>query len=159
MSLFASFANDDDASGSLWGNDAGAGGLFSNPLQDLLDSGNFTLNDVLTQQTLIQEVRNLNESLVKYLKENVTSLVEIVVNEDSTNAVLDENTNSQEINVDPAVLAASASEIFACDVAEINDELATEQNLNILFSVLTGDAPSARAAGNFYKCMLLCHIF
>ena len=154
MSLFASFANDDEASGSLWGNDAGAGGLFSNPLQDLLDSGNFTLNDVLTQQTLIQEVRNLNESLVKYLKENVTSLVEIVVNEDSTNAVLDENTNSQEANVDPAVLAASASEIFACDVSEINDELATEQNLNILFSVLTGDAPSARAAGNFYKCML-----
>ena len=120
MSLFASFANDDEASGSLWGNDAGAGGLFSNPLQDLLDSGNFTLNDVLTQQTLIQEVRNLNESLVKYLKENVTSLVEIVVNEDSTNAVLDENTNSQETNVDPAVLAASASEISACDVSEIN---------------------------------------
>ena len=64
MSLFASFANDDDSSGSLWGNDSG-GGLFSNPLQDLLDSGNFTLKDVLTQQTLIQEVRNLNESLIK----------------------------------------------------------------------------------------------
>ena len=32
------FANDDDSSSSLWGNDSG-GGLFSNPLQDLLDSG------------------------------------------------------------------------------------------------------------------------
>ena len=105
MSLFASFATDDDSSGSLWGNDGG-GGLFSNPLQDLLDSGNFTLQDVLTQQTLIQEVRNLNESLIKYLKDNVKSLVELIVNEEEQNI-----TNENNANVGTELLASSASEI------------------------------------------------
>ena len=133
MSLFASFANDDDSSGSLWGNDSG-GGLFSNPLQDLLDSGNFTLKDVLTQQTLIQEVRNLNESLIKYLKENVKSLIELIVNEEEND---DNDTDGDGTNnFDYELLASSASEIFACDVSEINDELTNEENLNILFSVL-----------------------
>ena len=151
MSLFASFANDDDSSGSLWGNDSG-GGLFSNPLQDLLDSGNFTLKDVLTQQTLIQEVRNLNESLIKYLKENVKSLIELIVNEEEND---DNNTDGDGTNnFDYELLASSASEIFACDVSEINDELTNEENLNILFSVLNRSKLDARSAGNFYKCML-----
>ena len=125
MSLFASFANDDDSSGSLWGNDSG-GGLFSNPLQDLLDSGNFTLKDVLTQQTLIQEVRNLNESLIKYLKVNVKSLIELIVKEEEND---DNNTDGDGTNnFDYELLASSASEIFACDVSEINDELTNEEN-------------------------------
>jgi hypothetical protein len=148
MSLFASFATDDDSSGSLWGNDGG-GGLFSNPLQDLLDSGNFTLQDVLTQQTLIQEVRNLNESLIKYLKDNVKSLVELIVSEEGQNI-----TNENDASVGNELLASSASEIFACDVSEINDELTADENLNILFSVLNRDTLNARTAGNFYKCML-----
>ena len=63
-SLFASLGAADDVDDSLWGD----GGLFSNnPVQDVLDrEEGFTLDDLLDEDELIQEVKHLNTKLILF---------------------------------------------------------------------------------------------
>ena len=82
-SLFASLGAADDVDDSLWGD----GGLFSNnPVQDVLDrEEGFTLDDLLDEDELIQEVKHLNTKLITFLsqRETVSKLVEYVTRDDT----------------------------------------------------------------------------
>ena len=127
MSLFASMAQE----GDLWGAGDGGADLFHNPMQELLETGTFTLDDVLSQPTLIQELRNLNESLVNYLKTVVPELLQKALS--------------------PDLSADMASEIFACEVQELNCALGDEGNLSALFGALEQPTIGARSAGNLLK--------
>eukprot|EP00946_MAST-07B_sp_MAST-7B-sp1_P000716 g716.t1 len=84
MSLFASLGSAEDVDHSLWGE----GGLFgSNPVQDILDrgEGEFTLEELLEEEELIQEVKHLNGKLIKFLsqRETVRKLVAYVTRDDT----------------------------------------------------------------------------
>ena len=82
-SLFASLGAADDVDDSLWGD----GGLFSNnPVQDILDrEEGFTLEDLLDEDELIQEVKHLNTKLITFLsrRDTVRKLVEYVTRDDT----------------------------------------------------------------------------
>jgi len=83
MSLFASLGATDDVDDSLWGD----GGLFSNnPVQDILDrEEGFTLEELLEEDELIQEVKHLNTKLISFLsqRDTVQKLVEFVTRDDT----------------------------------------------------------------------------
>lgn len=83
MSLFASLGATDDVDDSLWGD----GGLFSNnPVQDILDrEEGFTLEELLEEDELIQEVKHLNTKLISFLsrRDTVQKLVEYVTRDDT----------------------------------------------------------------------------
>ena len=82
MSLFASLGQE-DVDDSLWGD----GGLFSqNPVQDILDrEEGFTLEELLEEDELIQEVKHLNTKLIAFLSQRstVAQLVTYVVRDDT----------------------------------------------------------------------------
>uniref|UniRef100_A0A7S2R7Q7 Uncharacterized protein n=1 Tax=Mucochytrium quahogii TaxID=96639 RepID=A0A7S2R7Q7_9STRA len=54
--------NSDGSSGSFWSKD---NSLFSNPLEDILCQNEFTVEDLLEQDTVIQETKTMNEKLIK----------------------------------------------------------------------------------------------
>ncbi|GMH65482.1 hypothetical protein TrRE_jg3513 [Triparma retinervis] len=71
MSLFSNLG----AGGDIWS----AGGFdFSSPLKDLLDRGNFTLQELLEEDELLQEVKSLNSQLITFLS-TPNTLKELVV--------------------------------------------------------------------------------
>ena len=82
MSLFASLGGE-DVDDSLWGD----GGLFSNnPVQDLLDrEEGFTLEELLEEDELIQEVKHLNTKLIDFLslRSTVAQLTAYVTRDDT----------------------------------------------------------------------------
>ncbi len=57
MSLFASLGQ-----GDIW---ALSGISFASPINDLLDRGNYTLEDLLNEDELIQEVKAKNDRLIE----------------------------------------------------------------------------------------------
>ena len=84
MSLFASLGSAEEVDHSLWGE----GGLFgSNPVQDILDRGDgaFTLEELLEEDELIQEVKHLNGKLIEFLSRRATvrQLVAYVTRDDT----------------------------------------------------------------------------
>ena len=86
MSLFASLGTD-DIDDSLWGE----GGLFSNnPVQDILDrEEGFTLEELLEEDELIQEVKHLNSKLIDFLsmRSTVSKLTTYITRDDTKDEV------------------------------------------------------------------------
>lgn len=85
MSLFASLGSAEEVDHSLWGD----GGLFgSNPVQEILDKGdgNFTLDELLQEDELIQEIKHLNQSLIDFLskRDTVRKLVAYATRDDTS---------------------------------------------------------------------------
>jgi hypothetical protein len=67
------------SSGDIWSTGAFA---FESPLKDLLETQNYTLEDLLAEDELLQELRGLHPTLVSYFskEENVTGLIRYLVN-------------------------------------------------------------------------------
>lgn len=94
------------SSGDIWSTGAFA---FESPLKDLLDTQNYTLEDLLAEDELLQELRGLHPTLVSYFskEENVTGLIRYLVNPPITfqeflftNAVNKNNENRNETHDD-----------------------------------------------------------
>ena len=66
------------SSGDIWSTGAFA---FESPLKDLLDTQNYTLEDLLAEDELLQELRGLHPTLVSYFskEENVAGLIRYLV--------------------------------------------------------------------------------
>jgi hypothetical protein len=66
------------SSGDIWSTGAFA---FESPLKDLLDSLDYTLEDLLREDELLQEIRGLHPQLVEFFKseENVAGLVRCLI--------------------------------------------------------------------------------
>lgn len=68
----------DGATGDIWSTGAFS---FESPLKDLIDRGDYTLEELLAEDELLQELRGMHPQLIKFLstEEAVTGLIKYVI--------------------------------------------------------------------------------
>ncbi|XP_022728983.1 serine/threonine-protein phosphatase 6 regulatory subunit 3-like isoform X2 [Durio zibethinus] len=124
----------------------------SSPVDSILDKENFTLEELLDEEEIIQECKALNSRLINFLRDRaqVEQLLRYVVKEPP------EDADSKLAFKFPFI----ACEIFTCEIDVILKSLVEEEELmNLLFSFLEPNRPhSALLAGYFSKvvvCLML----
>ncbi|KAL6561919.1 hypothetical protein OROGR_002926 [Orobanche gracilis] len=124
----------------------------ASPVEAILDKENFTLEELLDEDEIIQECKALNGRLINFMRErsNVRQLIQYIVEE------APEDADRQRTFKFPFV----ACEIFTCEVDIILKALVEDDELmDLLFSFLDTDRPhSTQLAGYFSKvvvCLLL----
>ncbi|XP_041993908.1 serine/threonine-protein phosphatase 6 regulatory subunit 3-like isoform X1 [Salvia splendens] len=117
----------------------------SSPVESVLDKENFTLEELLDEEEIIQECKALNSRLINFLRDRaqVEQLVRYIVEESP------EDADSKRTFKFPFV----ACEIFTCEIDVILKTLVEEEELmHLLFSFLEPNRPhSALLAGYFSK--------
>ncbi|KAG5248247.1 serine/threonine-protein phosphatase regulatory [Salix suchowensis] len=124
----------------------------SSPVESVLDKDNFTLEELLDEEEIIQECKALNTRLINFLRERaqVEQLLRYIIEEPS------EDAESKLAFKFPFI----ACEIFTCEIDVILKTLVEEEELmNLLFSFLEPNrSHSALLAGYFSKvvvCLML----
>ncbi|CAI0397868.1 unnamed protein product [Linum tenue] len=124
----------------------------SSPVEAILDKENFTLEELLDEEEIIQECKALNSRLINFLRDRaqVEQLLHYIINEPP------EDSESQRAFKFPFI----ACEIFICEIDVILKTLVEEEELmDLLFSFLEPERPhSALLAGYFSKvvvCLML----
>ncbi|PNT42417.1 hypothetical protein POPTR_004G211500v4 [Populus trichocarpa] len=124
----------------------------SSPVESLLDKDNFTLEELLDEEEIIQECKALNTRLINFLRDRaqVEQLLRYIIEEPS------EDAESKLAFKFPFI----ACEIFTCEIDVILKTLVEEEELmNLLFSFLEPNrSHSALLAGYFSKvvvCLML----
>ncbi|XP_041990624.1 serine/threonine-protein phosphatase 6 regulatory subunit 3-like isoform X1 [Salvia splendens] len=124
----------------------------SSPVEAVLDKENFTLEELLDEEEIIQECKALNSRLINFLRDRaqVEQLLHYIVKEPP------EDADSKQTFKFPFI----ACEIFTCEIDVILKTLVDEEELmNLLFSFLELDRyHSAPLAGYFSKvvvCLML----
>ncbi|OQR98189.1 serine/threonine-protein phosphatase 6 regulatory subunit [Achlya hypogyna] len=141
MSFFAS-----DDSGSVWSK---AATLFniSSPLADLLDRDDFTLEQVLEEDELIQEVKTRNVKLLQFLstEESVRKMVYYITR----------TPEEGDSDLKAIKYPFMSCEVLCCDIMCITETLSTAKDGAItedLFKLLEKPSPlDSRLAGYFEK--------
>ncbi|XP_039028495.1 serine/threonine-protein phosphatase 6 regulatory subunit 3-like isoform X2 [Hibiscus syriacus] len=120
----------------------------SSPVESILDKENFTLEELLDEEEIIQECKALNSRLVNFLREKtqVEQLLQYIVEEPS------EDADSKRTFKFPFI----ACEIFTCEIDVILKALIEDEELmNLLFSFLEPNrSHSALLAGYFSKVVI-----
>ncbi|GMI92115.1 hypothetical protein like AT1G07990 [Hibiscus trionum] len=126
--------------------------LASSPVDAILDKENFTLEELLDEEEIIQECKALNSRLINFLRDRsqVEQLLRYTVEEPP------EDADSTRAFKFPFV----ACEIFTCEIDVVLRTLVEDEELmNLLFSFLEPNRPhSALLAGCFSKvvvCLML----
>ncbi|XP_030546141.1 serine/threonine-protein phosphatase 6 regulatory subunit 3 isoform X1 [Rhodamnia argentea] len=124
----------------------------SSPVESLLDKENYTLEELLDEEEIIQECKALNSRLINFLRDRaqVEQLLRYVIEEPP------EDAESKRAFKFPFI----ACEIFTCEIDVILKTLVEEEELmDLLFSFLDPNRPhSALLAGYFSKvvvCLML----
>ncbi|KAK6271830.1 hypothetical protein POUND7_008913 [Theobroma cacao] len=124
----------------------------SSPVESILDKENFTLEELLDEEEIIQECKALNSRLINFLRDRaqVEQLLHYIVEEPQ------EDADSKRAFKFPFI----ACEIFTCEIDVILKTLVEEEELmNLLFSFLEPNRlHSALLAGYFSKvvvCLML----
>ncbi|XP_057781808.1 uncharacterized protein LOC131000065 isoform X2 [Salvia miltiorrhiza] len=124
----------------------------SSPVESVLDKENFTLEELLDEEEIIQECKALNSRLINFLRDRaqVEQLVRYIVEEPP------EDADSKRTFKFPFV----ACEIFTCEIDVILKTLVDEEELmHLLFNFLEPNRPhSALLAGYFSKvavCLMI----
>lgn len=124
----------------------------SSPVDAILDKDNFTLEELLDEEEIIQECKALNSRLINFLRDRaqVEQLLRYVIEEPP------EDADSKRHFKFPFV----ASEVFTCEIDVILRTLVEEKEMmDLLFSFLEPNRPhSALLAGYFSKvvvCLML----
>ncbi|KAJ6984200.1 hypothetical protein D5086_017566 [Populus alba] len=124
----------------------------SSPVESVLDKENFTLEELLDEEEIIQECKGLNTRLINFLRDRaqVEQLLRYIIEEPS------EDAESKRTFKFPFI----ACEIFTCEIDVILKTLVEEEELmNLLFSFLEPNrSHSALLAGYFSKvvvCLML----
>ncbi|KAG6973982.1 hypothetical protein JG688_00003262 [Phytophthora aleatoria] len=146
MSLFSAMADD----GSVW---AQGSSLFniSSPLNDLLEKDDFTLQQVLQEDELVQEVKTRNTKLLDFLSQEaiVQNLVEYVVR-------TPEDTSDDLRTLKYPYMSC---EVICCDITSITETLVIASEGKIvetLFEFLYQTQPlDPRLAGYFEKIVTM----
>ncbi|TYZ58483.1 hypothetical protein PybrP1_004188 [[Pythium] brassicae (nom. inval.)] len=142
MSLFSM----DDS--SVWGKGSSLFNI-SSPLNDLLEKDDFTLEQVLEEDELIQEVKTRNTKLLEFLarEKSVLQMIEYVVR-----APEDPSDDLRALKY-----PYMACEVLCCDIMSITETLATASEGKIvetMFEFLYQPEPlDSRLAGYFEKIM------
>lgn len=118
------------------------------PVETILDKGNFSLEDLLDEDEIIQECKALNGRLINFLRERtqVEQLIRYVVEEGP------EDAEKRRTFKFPFI----ACEIFTCEVDIILKALVEDEELmNLLFSFLEPErSHSTLLAGYFSKVVI-----
>ncbi|KAI3450571.1 hypothetical protein Pfo_007236 [Paulownia fortunei] len=124
----------------------------SSPVEAVLDKENFTLEELLDEEEIIQECKALNSRLINFLRDRaqVEQLLQYIVEDPP------EDADSKRTFKFPFI----ACEIFTCEIDVILKTLVEEEELmNLLFSFLEPNRHhSALLAGYFSKvvvCLML----
>jgi serine/threonine-protein phosphatase 6 regulatory subunit 3 len=141
MSLFSSLGN-----GDIW---SISGINFASPVNDILDKESFTLEELLQEDDLLQEVKSKDERLLAFLQseETVQKLVEYVV------ITADEDAEDFRKFKYPYM----ACELFCCEVQKILDILVEGGDgkyLKLLFSLLDNEAPLDHYLAGYFEKIL-----
>nr|GEV77199.1 serine/threonine-protein phosphatase 6 regulatory subunit 3-like [Tanacetum cinerariifolium] len=115
----------------------------------ILDKGNFTLEDLLNEDEIIQECRATNDRLINFLKERsqLEQLVRYIVEEAPDDAVKGRTLKFPFI----------ASEIFTCEVDIMRKALVEDEELmNLLFSFLEPEHPHNTVLAGYFSKVVVC---
>ncbi|KAK6138098.1 hypothetical protein DH2020_028162 [Rehmannia glutinosa] len=134
-------------------------------VESVLDKENFTLEELLDEEEIIQECKALNSRLINFLRDRaqVEQLLQYIIEEPQEDADSKRTFNFHfwlKILFNDVGFLFVACEIFTCEIDVILKTLVEEEELmNLLFSFLEPNRPhSALLAGYFSKvvvCLML----
>ncbi|XP_073309780.1 uncharacterized protein [Primulina huaijiensis] len=121
----------------------------SSPIESVLDKENFTLEELLDEEEIIQECKASNSRLINFLRDRarVEQLLKYIVEEAAENA---DNRNTFKF---PFI----ACEIFTCEIDSILKTLVEEEELmNLLFSFLEPNRPHPALLAGYFSKVVVC---
>ncbi|KAK4717925.1 hypothetical protein R3W88_016263 [Solanum pinnatisectum] len=119
------------------------------PVEAVLDKENFTLEELLDEEEIIQECKALNSRLINFLRDRsqIEQLLHYIVDEPS------EDADSKRKFKFPFV----ASEIFTCEIDVILKTLVEEEELmKLLFSFLEPSCPHSALLAGYFSKVVIC---
>ncbi|PKI63853.1 hypothetical protein CRG98_015736 [Punica granatum] len=119
------------------------------PVESILDKENFTLEELLDEEEIIQECKALNSRLINFLRDRtqVEQLLRYVVEEPP------EDADSKRAFKFPFI----ACEIFTCEIDVILKALVEEEELmDLLFSFLNPDRPHSASLAGYFSKVVIC---
>ncbi|KAG7963304.1 hypothetical protein I3843_09G111800 [Carya illinoinensis] len=126
-----------------------AGLSTTSPVETILDKENFTLEELLDEDEIIQECKALNGRLINFLRERVQveQLIRYIVDEAS------EDAEKRRTFKFPFI----ACEIFTCEVDIILKTLVEDEELmNLLFSFLEAEHPHSTLLAGYFSKVVIC---
>ncbi|XP_050234281.1 uncharacterized protein LOC126682588 isoform X2 [Mercurialis annua] len=121
----------------------------SSPVESVLDNENFTLEELLDEEEIIQECKALNSRLINFLRDRaqVEQLLHYIVEE------APEDAESKRAFKFPFI----ACEIFTCEIDVILKTLVEEEELmNLLFSFLEPNRPHSALLAGYFSKVIIC---
>ncbi|XP_068652841.1 uncharacterized protein [Aristolochia californica] len=121
----------------------------SSPVESILDKENFTLEELLDEEEIIQECKGLNSRLINFLRDaaHVEQLLRYIVEEPP------EDAESKRIFKFPFI----ACEIFSCEIDVILKILVEDEALmNLLFSFLEPHHHHGTLLAGYFSKVLIC---
>ncbi|KAK4399415.1 Serine/threonine-protein phosphatase 6 regulatory subunit [Sesamum angolense] len=126
-----------------------AGLSTASPVETILDKENFTLEELLDEDEIIQECKALNGHLINFLREKntVKQLIQYIVEEAPVDA------EKQRTFKFPFI----ACEIFTCEVDIILKALVEDEELmDLLFSFLDPERPHGTLLAGYFSKVVVC---
>ncbi|KAJ9188845.1 hypothetical protein P3X46_000205 [Hevea brasiliensis] len=121
----------------------------SSPVESILDKENFTLEELLDEEEIIQECKALNSRLINFIRDraHVEQLLRYIIEEPP------EDAESKRTFKFPFI----ACEIFTCEIDVILKTLAEEEELmNLLFSFLEPNRPHSALLAGYFSKVVVC---
>ncbi|CAB4282783.1 unnamed protein product [Prunus armeniaca] len=121
----------------------------SSPVESVLDKDNFTLDELLDEEEIIQECKALNTRLINFLRDRaqVEQLLRYIVEEPP------EDAESKRAFKFPFI----ACEVFTCEIDVILKTLVDEEELmNLLFSFLEPNRPHSALLAGYFSKVVVC---
>ncbi|XP_025685248.1 uncharacterized protein [Arachis hypogaea] len=121
----------------------------SSPVEAILDKENFTLEELLDEEEIIQECKALNSRLINFLRDRaqVEQLLRYISEEPP------EDAENKRVFKFPFI----ACEIFTCEIDVILKTLVDEEELmDLLFSFLEPDRPHSTLLAGYFSKVVVC---
>ncbi|KAL2984156.1 hypothetical protein AAZX31_12G072800 [Glycine max] len=121
----------------------------SSPVEVILDKENFTLEELLDEEEIIQECKALNSRLINFLRDRaqVEQLLRYIIEEPP------EDAENKRVFKFPFI----ACEIFTCEIDVILKTLVDEEELmNLLFSFLESDRSHSTLLAGYFSKVVIC---
>ncbi|XP_027191343.1 uncharacterized protein [Cicer arietinum] len=121
----------------------------SSPVEAVLDKENYSLEELLDEEEIIQECKALNSRLINFLRDKaqVEQLLRYIIEEPPNNA------ENKRVFKFPFM----ACEIFTCEIDVILKTLVDEEELmNLLFSFLEPDRSHSTLLAGYFSKVVVC---
>ncbi|KAG2320144.1 hypothetical protein Bca52824_013357 [Brassica carinata] len=122
----------------------------SSPVETILDKENFTLEELLDEEEIIQECKALNSRLINFLRDKaqVEQLLRYIVEEPPNDA-----DDSKRAFKFPFI----SCEIFTCEIDVILKTLVEDEELmELLFSFLEPNRPHSALLAGYFSKVVIC---